>query len=787
MQIDYENRSVRLGTGELSRFRLGPKDAGEGVRVGRWRMETGSLWHRRLQDEELAKSAIASPRTLPQFEATLSGKLIYEGWAFELQGRVDQVLFSPDGRTLLREIKTVSHPLPMREDLLRSMYPGYFSQAAAYEVLCALNRENGLENAVSELLFVDVGEGTRQIVVAGPQAREAFDSRLRMLLEFIRAREGSRNRLASATIAPPFESPRPGQEGTERGLHDATISSRILLWEAPTGFGKTAYALHNALTRMKSGLCERVIYLTGRSTGQIQVVREMERKWGGLVRFQQMRSRAEHAIRSAMHTCGDGPSCREGIEDIWARSGLNPARLAETGPLELETARDLGAKTGVCPFEITKSVLPFSDIWIGDLNYVFHPRASGVFSDPPGFDSERTLLLIDEAHNLPTRVADAWSASLNALHVEDLCVELHFAHPPDRLRRALESLQSYLARLNKSERHDDTVLYEIRDLVREYARTMQETPIDGEALRPGALDALWELADASLPLENENLELLLWSPSRGILNATCIDASREIAAKLKGFGMVLLMSATLQPAPNFLQACGLETKDAAFVRSTAPWRGDGYDVAVDLRADTRLKSRRHSMPLTAATIATLCASSGTGPVAAIFPSYKYTQDVADALAMSDAGMNLRVAIQPRGLDLEGQRSFVEDSLAGVDVLMLVLGSGFTEGIDALGGRVTRAIVVSPALPEADAVQAARMDLAGGNGSSSAFHDVYIVPGLRKVNQAIGRLVRAPGQHAKVLLHCRRFAEPDYAALLDEDFQPRATIRNDDDLAAWLVE
>lgn len=250
----------------------------------------------------------------------------------------------------------------------------------------------------------------------------------------------------------------------------------------------------------------------------------------------------------------------------------------------------------------------------------------------------------------------------------------------------------------------------------------------------------------------------------------------------------MLMSATLRPLDHLLAACGLVEKEVTFLRSAAPWRGMGYEVAVDMRADTRLKSRYRSIPLTAETIADLCAASSepsdggpSRPVAALFPSYKYAQSVADAL--EDSGLFLRVAIQPRGLDLEGQRLFVEESLGGVDVLMLVLGSGFTEGIDALGGRISHAIVVGPALPEADAVQKARMEQAGSR--SRAFHDVYIVPGIRKVNQAIGRLVRAPGQSAKVLLHCRRFAEPDYGALLDEDFRPQEQISSRGELMGWL--
>jgi Rad3-related DNA helicase len=779
VEILFDERIVRLGVGELAQFRLGPRDAGA-LRAGRWRMEAGSAWHRRLQQDEQARADTTGGEA-PRFEVVVSGAVLFEGWRIELQGRMDQVLVE-GGRTILREVKTVSHPLPLPEDRLREMYPGYFAQAGAYQVLCGLNPALGLTGAVAQLFFVDIDEGTRQTVMAGEGARGSFDAQIRLLWDFIESRRSSRHRILSAEIAPPFDAVRSGQGGTEEQLHSASLQSRIVLFEAPTGFGKTAYALHHALTRMKSGLAERVIYLTGKSTGQIQVVRELERRWDGVVRAQQMRSKAEHAIQSLMHTCGEG-SCREGIEEQWRRSALNPAALAAAGPLPLEDARALGARTGVCPFEITRSVLPFSDLWIGDYNYVFHPRACSVFMEQPGFDPARALLIIDEAHNLPARVADAWSAKLDARRLEDLSVELTFAHPPRRIGRALESLHRFVERLPKSERHVDTVRYEALDLLREYVDALQGEALDADSLRPGAFEALWELADALGPLENDALELLLWSPARGLLNITCIDASREVAARLRQFGGVLLMSATLRPVEHYVSACGLDAKDVFFLRGVAPWRGMGYEVAADVRPDTRLKSRARHLRLTAETIADLHAAPGRiGPVVAVFPSYRYAADVANAIECGEAF--LRVATQPRGLDLEGQRAFVEDSLGGMDVLMLVLGSGFTEGIDALGGRVSHAIVVSPALPEADAVQKARMETAPGP-NSRAFHDVYMVPGIRKVCQALGRLVRAPGQSAKVLLHCNRYAESDYIALLDEDFRPQDTIRTREELLAWL--
>jgi DNA excision repair protein ERCC-2 len=99
--------------------------------------------------------------------------------------------------------------------------------------------------------------------------------------------------------------------------------------------------------------------------------------------------------------------------------------------------------------------------------------------------------------------------------------------------------------------------------------------------------------------------------------------------------------------------------------------------------------------------------------------------------------------------------------------------------------VTRAMVVGPALPEVNAVQKARVEALAAKGREAAFRRVYQIPGMQKVNQALGRLVRAPGQHAQVLLHCRRFAEEAYAALLTPDLQPTRRIESDEDLTDWL--
>jgi Rad3-related DNA helicase len=253
-----------------------------------------------------------------------------------------------------------------------------------------------------------------------------------------------------------------------------------------------------------------------------------------------------------------------------------------------------------------------------------------------------------------------------------------------------------------------------------------------------------------------------------------------------------MASATLSPTDTFAESCGLASANATgglavaqpvLVTAHTPWRDGAYDVAVDARVDTTFQHRSHYFATTAATVAALQAAAN-GPVAVFFPSYAYAESVAREL---ERAAPLRVALQPRLHDLAAQTAWVEQSLAFTDALFLVLGSSFAESIDALGGRVTHAMVVGPALPEVNAIQRARLAEFSALGREAAFRRVYQIPGMTKVNQALGRLVRAPGQRARVILHCRRFLEPAYASLLARDYQFGVNVLEDADLTAWLEQ
>jgi len=803
MEFDLDQRRVVMSVGEFSRFTFGPHDPGEGMH-GIWRAQLGTQWHQEL------RSRVAAENPSATFEAVIEGEFVHQGWRIALNGRIDQII--PEANALvLREIKTVMRPLPAGEDELRSTHPDYFAQAAAYLRLKRIADPS--QRLRAELMFIEAGSGLAQNIAITPADEAAFLAQAERIIEFLNLQLRARERLRHLSFRPAFATPRPGQETTLADLTQVFERHPAVLFEAPTGFGKTGVLLEFALGQLQRGHFDRALYLTSKSTGQIQVMHQLTAMTasddgGTAVAAWHVRNKGEHCINHTFHCVSESCAYLADVEARWPRSGLARFYLIENHARDLDTLRAAGREARICPYEITRAALAFNDVWIGDYNYVFSPGSRGLFYNQPGFDPARTLLIIDEAHNLPSRVADAWSHAVTAGAARTLLAELDHLNAPDNLVRAWESYTLLLSALQPTDRLDFTLESDLLETLEKIASLLASQSLDYAALGPDFSSQLWRVGELIAWLENTQLKKLLWCPREGELAFTCFDASAEIGETLLSFGGVVLASATLTPTAEYLETIGLtdfatqksesesSTADSASdlsglrlsqqavttLTATTPWREGAYDIAVDCRVDTTFQHRSRYFSTTAATITAMHESSSSA-IAVFFPSYAYAEAVRKQL--ENDGHPLRISLQPRLPDLAAQTAWVEESIAFTDALFLVLGSSFAESIDLLGGRISHAMVVGPALPEVNAVQRARQAELEPLGREHAFRRVYQIPGLQKVNQALGRLVRAPGQRAKVLLHCKRFAEARYANLLARDYQFGVNITTDGELAAWL--
>jgi Rad3-related DNA helicase len=794
MHLSAADRTIALAVREFAEFTTGPSRSGA-MRFDPQRARLGQVWHDELRRQTTTDRPDAT------FEVSLDCTLAIGGWSIRLTGRIDQVLPAPApssaGSTgekpsgaIVREVKTVMRPLPVAEDDLRSEYRSYFLQLAAYQCL-HVPTNGGRDGALAgELVFVEPATGFVQVVPqSGAVAEELFHARLGELRAFADGRLAGLERLRNLSFRPAFATPRPGQETVLDDLRAAAARSPVVLFEAPTGFGKTGCALEYALEELRTGRLTRLIYLTGKSTGQLQVVRQLAQMVGHPpgATWWQIRNKGEHCVNEVYHCFRDACRFLDGQEERWPDSGLQRFAHDAGLPRDLETLRAAGREACICPYEITRATLPFTDVWIADYNYLFSPHNRTFLGEMPGFEPEHTLLVIDEAHNLPARVADAYSSELDHAAARRVLGALDVVGAPAAFLSAWESLVLFLARIEPADTLDPLLEAELLDHLAAIHRLLEGAVLDFTALGPAASETLFLAASLHDSSERGSRALpeLVWSPARGVIAFTCLDASEAIADTLREYGHVVFLSATLSPVEVFDRQCGLGRigVEPAFLAARTPWRDTAYTVAVDARVDTRYDKRSRWFATTAATIVALHAA-GDGPVVAFFSSYAYAEKILGELdALHPA---VRPVLQPRTRDLAAQTAFLENALAFSDVILLVLGSSFAESIDLLGGRVIGAVVVGPALPEVNAVQRARLTALRGRTRDEAFREVYQIPGMVKVNQALGRLVRAPGHRARVILHCRRFAELSYQRLLAPEYQMGETLADDADLAGWLA-
>lgn len=788
MDFDLDSRCARLSVGELADFaaeRIGRATHSSGA----WRAKVGTQWHEELRKREQATESGAL------FEVPIRAAVVHRGWKIELTGRIDQVVpAQPPRPVLLREVKTITAALPASAETLRQTYGSYIVQLATY---AALRRMDAAEPALAaELVFVEIATGILQTLPLDRTDELLFTQRLEQLTSFLDEQHRSRERLRGLRVHAPFSELRPGQADASRALADALERNRVIAFEAPTGFGKTGILLEAALRRLQQGHQRRLIYLTSKGTGQLQVTQTLARMTAPHVgelpssspAVWQVRSKSEHCINAHFACTTEHCGYLQDLTGRWKAGGLSRFYLLDHHSRDLESLRQAGRDASVCPYEITRTALAYNEVWIGDYNYVFGTGTRVLFDEQPGFDPAQTLLVIDEAHNLPSRAAEARSHFVSLEQAQRALSELEHADAPRALVRAWTAWTQLLATLPVTDAADPALEDDVADTVRRVTDQLAAAPLPDLPL--DVTEILWAMAELDQWMHDPEITRLVWSPRPGELRLTCLDAAGAIGATLSRYGAVILASATVGEVGDFSTALGLPRVEITAgepallkVTAPAPWRSGSFRVGYDLRVDTRFRRRAETTPETARTVARLRAASPTA-VAVFFPSYRYAEAVMRELERAHPA--LRVALQPRSGTLADLQSWIDESLLLADALFLVLGSSFSEGIDVLGGRVTHAMVVGPALPEVNAIQRARLAALSTLPAEAAFRRVYQVPGMQKVNQALGRLVRAPGQHAVILLHCERFADRTFNELLAPEYRGGTALCTDAELDAWLA-
>lgn len=783
-RFDGERLELRLSVADLLDTSL-LRSLGFSQRGGYERMWLGQAIHSRYQEAARAEH--------PEYrsEIPVVHRLRHRGWTVEISGRIDG-LRRDDDRLVVEEIKSV------RE--LGRVTPGiheiYARQAQLYAWILRAGGETAVE---AELVWIEIGSDDveHEPLELDFKALDAIVlRRLNALIKGFAEQEAARaeRRHAGSILEFPYADLRPGQRQIIDAVDRAVDQSEQLLIQAPTGLGKTVATLLPAL-RYALQHDKRVMVLTAKNLQQ-DMVTQVLAMLNETQAFHSLRLRAK--ARMCAH---DEILCHEEYcpyaRDYFLkldRSALLQRLLDSHGTLLPDAIFAAARQEEVCPFEVSLELAGRAQVVVGDYNYVFDPYvALHDFQEEGGLDE--WILVVDEVHNLVDRGRGYYSPVLSSRTARAAAESIR-SHGGELAPR-LAALALELATL--IERHVDRELEEMPD-----EESAVETSIPGDALwmlRPefdrGFVEHLehrratrsFRADDPFVGLYFELLRFLevlevardaafsLYVERRredARLCILCKDPSRFLGRIFAAAHATIGLSATLSPLEFYRDLLGLDRERTMSLTLPSPFPRENRRVVIDPSVATAYRQRSENYGPIALRLAAF-ARAVPGNCLALFPSYAFLQQVAGLLPPTGR----RVLVQTRDDDERTRDETLETlrrALLGDVLLLAVAGGVFAEGVDYPGDMLKGVVIVGPCLPGVD-LERQLLRAYYQERFERGFEYAFVVPGMTRVVQAAGRLIRSADDQGIIALFGRRFLAHPYREHLPDDWHAGGTVED----------
>lgn len=713
-------------------------------------------------------------------EQSIRVRLVVRGWECVVRGRVDG-LTEEAGQRVVEELKsTALDGVRLYASRLED-WPEYRDQVSLYRWLLYIA---GRGEALGRLVMVSLLDGARRIFgVEEPfdQTRAWVEARLDQLIQRREERNAHFARRREVPVPFAWGALRPVQEDMIRAVEQTLDAGHHLLLTAPTGTGKTAGALHGAL-RSCWRLDRKLFVATAKGTQQAifeQTLAAIARQ-GLPLRAVSVRARDRVCLNEVVDCRPEACRFAVGYHD---RAPPVVRTLTEAGVCAPAALHEAAQAHTLCPFELSLDLAERADVVVGDYNYAFNPQATlrRLFNDP----NEQWVVLVDEAHNLPERAREQWSpelraedaaAAARALEGEDprrlapwvrLCREAEQA-----LRDAVLDVEGPVsaqgeAVVGLSRRVWRDLAERVDELALDYALWRRDHPVREGDPYLGFARALLQLAQVldeadTMGVSDRLVPILRTRPSV-VQKLVCLDPSPWMGRRFRALAGSVLMSATLSPASFYRDLLGLEPERTVDLTLPSPFPPENLEVVVASRVSTAWKDRAAHRARTGQLLRELIAAT-PGNTAVFYSSFGLLEELCP-LAQAPGREAL---VQSPRLDDAARWALVDRlrELGPPRVLHAVMGGLFSEGLDLPGGVLSTVVIVGPALPQVG-LERELMQAFYEERYAQGFSYAFLVPGLSRVVQAAGRLIRGPADRGVVVLVDRRFAWRDYTAFYPE--------------------
>ena len=747
------------------------------------RMFEGARIHRALQKKNIEK--YDSYRS----EVRLSAEFVCGDATFLLDGRADGV-FTDGGKTIIDEIKTTSLPLSLIDEANMT----HWAQAQCYACIYAM--QNDLTEISVRLTYADTNTYETKYFIKDfilTALQEFLDTLLERYTVWARmTADWAALRDQTIDNTPfPFDSYRKGQRELAVRVYRTITSGRKLFVQAPTGTGKTISALFPAVKAMGEGKTSKIFYLTAKTiTRQVAEEAFAQMRRSGL-RIKTITLTAKEKICFCENRVCRPEVCpyAKGYFDR-ANDAVYDA-VTHNDNLNRAVIEAYAKKHTVCPFELSLDISLWADCVICDYNYVFDPRAylRRFFAD----GASDYVFLIDEAHNLVDRSREMFSSQLSKTQFYE--IKKHFKKNSKALDKLLNTINKYMLELRKqcavagyfvtSDKPADFF-----SLVNEFTALCELLLKESGALGDNNdfLQLYFDALNFALIADYYDERYVTFiEASHGdvIVKLFCLDPSFLLGEALKRSSAAALYSATLTPLPYFRDILGGSQEDGLLALDS-PFDSQNLCLMVADRISTKFIDREQSVGKISSLIGSFVASK-TGNYIVYFPSYKYLKDV--FAHFTEAFPHIRAVAQGSSLSEEEREQFLTafiDDPADTYVAFCVLGGIFSEGIDLKGSRLIGSVIVSVGLPQLS-VQQNIIKHYFNTKNGMGYEYAYMYPGMNKVLQAAGRVIRSQTDTGAVLLIDERFSHRNYLNLFPTHWHGCRLVRDEETLQTVLDE
>ena len=678
----------------------------------------------------------------------------------------------------LEEIKTYRGNL----DAIRANHRAlHWAQAKIYgHLLCS---ERALERLKVALIYFNIGNQKEHAIVEVFEAAELqafFETHCARFLQWAQSEDAHRSARDQAlgALAFPWGSFRAGQRALSVAVYRsarAPEGGSCLLAQAPTGIGKTIGTLFPMLKACPDQGLDKIFFLTAKGTGHglatqalAQVNAQLQTTGAAPLRALTLHSREKSCEHPDKACHGDSCPLAKGFYD--RLPAARAAVLDVHAVWDSARLREVALAHEVCPYYLTQEMARWSDVVIGDYNYFYDGAA--MLHALTQANHWKVGVLVDEAHNLLDRARSMYTAELSPLSLAAAR-----KNAKGRIRTSLDALNRAWNALHVEQQptyecHSEVPLdfmAALQKVISLIAEANADQPmLPGDPVLGFYLEALqFAVLEEKLD-ENALFDISLLAPQRGRKRAStlCIRnviPAPHLLARHAAAHATVLFSGTLSPAAFYRDTLGLPA-DTPWLDVPAPFKAAQLAVHIVHDVSTRYQDREASVERIVALICTQF-HKRPGNYLCFFSSFDYLERVADALCTRDHAPP--VWRQVRAMTDASRQAFIARFQAGGQGIgFAVLGGAFGEGIDLPGDRLIGAFIATLGLPQLNPVnESMKRCMQQRFGTRTGYDYTYLFPGLRKVVQAAGRVIRSESDTGELFLMDDRFARDEVRRLM----------------------